>query len=228
MSITFGLIASVLLSLVIGAAAYNPCYAIIDNNTYYETPCYKTLFTDHNGFEIRSYSVGAANLVAYNISADVTVYQEALEMDGYYVLGYFAGYNNEQNESLTNARTVPLSLSVPVPGVRGNWLGFMALAPSKWPVGSQPPAPSNGVELLPLAENAPALLASLHVQLQNGSPQPSDFDALCQTLLGKVDALSGWKVNKQSPFSPTHSRYYTQNFFGPMFDIECWVAVMKA
>ena len=223
------------LSVAAAAPPAAPCYGRLNATFRFEEPCFEVLHNGTGGLSLREYPAaeaarGGVSLVAYNASASITTYQEALEMTGYYVIEYFVGPGNARNESLLASRTVPLALRPPTPE-HNEWLGWMALAPSKWPAGKTPPAPTYGIELLPLGMGAaaadPLLVAVLRVS-SSESPQPSDFDAACAKLEAGVAAqLPGYAVSKASPFTPTHARYFGYEFYEGPFDFECWVGVVK-
>ena len=213
------------------APAAPPCFGILNSTFAFEEACYTVLHSGTGGLSLREYPAAAASggvtLVAYNASASITVYQEALEMTGYYVIEYFVGPVNARNESLLSSRTVPLLLRPPTPE-HDSWLGFMALAPSKWPAGRKPPAALYDAELLPLGMGgAGPLLLAVQRTTSNFSPQPSDFDALCAKLAAGIKKqLPGYEADPASPFSPTHARYFGFEWVGP-FDMECWMGVKK-
>jgi hypothetical protein len=216
------------------AAAPTKCLGVLNSTFAFEEACFTLLHNGTGGLSLREYSAAAARggvtLITYNASSAITVYQEALEETGYYVIEYFVGPVNARNESLLSSRTVPLALRPPTPQHDG-WLGFMALAPSRWPAGKTPPAPIYGAELLPLglggaAAGGPLLLAVQRATSES-SPQPADFDALCTELAAGVKKqLPGYEVDAASPFTFTHARYYGFAWLGP-FDLECWCGVVK-
>jgi len=225
-----------LLASAAAAAPPAPCYGRLNSTFRFEEACFTLLHNGTGGLSLREYSAasarGGVTLVAYNASATITVYQEALELTTFYVIEYFVGFSNALNESLISSRTVPLLLRPPTPA-HNLWLGAMALAPSEWPAGKKPPAGRDGVELLPLsmagpkAPAAPLLIAVQRAIFQQ-SPQPSDFDALCAKLKAGVKAqLPGYAVDDTSPFTFTHARYFGYEWYGPTFDSECWGGVVK-
>lgn len=208
-----------------GLASAPRCQGLLNATFPFEEVCYDTIFNGTEGLSLRAYK-GAnseASLVTYNASATITVYQEALELTTFYVISYFTGEGNAKNESLTYARTVPLVLRPPTPS-HNFWASHMAIAPSHFPPGSKPPKPAYGSELLPMGD---VTLAVLHATL-NFSPEPSDFDALCAKTVAAVKAqLPAWKIDAASPYSPSHARFDSYEFFDGPFDIECWYAVSK-
>ena len=212
------------------APAAAPCFGLLNSTFRFEEACYTVLHNGTGGLSLREYPAAAASggvtLVAYNASAAITVYQEALEMTGFYVIEYFVGPVNARNESLLSSRTVPLALRPPTPE-HDSWLGFMALAPSKWPAGRKPPAALDDAELLPLGMGGAAgpLLLAVQRATSDSPPQPSDFDALCAKLAAGIKKqLPGYEADPASPFSPTHARYFGFEWVGP-FDMECWMGV---
>jgi hypothetical protein len=103
----------------------------------------------------------------------------------------------------------------------------MALAPSRFPspASAPPPAPGWGITLRPLGD---VTLAVLHATLDS-SPQPADFDALCSKVEAAVKAqLPAWAIDPESPYSPSHARFFSAEFYDGPFDIECWWGVKKA
>ncbi len=72
-----------------------------------------------------------------------------------YVIEYFVGPVSARNESLKFSCTMPLALRPPTPQHDGR-LGFMALAPSRWPASKTPSAPINETELLTLGQGGAA------------------------------------------------------------------------
>ena len=221
-----------LLSLCVTAAlaiTAPPCSASFNNATQLETPCYKVVHqaTTKDGLplELRRYSGSEAIVAASNASAEITVYQEALTMTAYYLIEYLKGPGNVQNKSLLTSRTVPLTLHPPTPS-RNFWLGRMALAPSKWPAHSTPPAPVKNelLDIAPLGKGT-FLLASVRKQYQE-TPQPSDFDALCATLTSNLGLL-GATLDPSSIYSPAHAYYFGFENLGAD-DAECWLGVTAA
>ena len=214
-------------------AAAAPCYGRL-NGEPFEEVCYTLLHNGTGGLQLREYAPGvgaAATLVTHSGSSAITVYQEALEQTSFYVIDYYVG-GNAANTSLLSSRTVPLALRPPSAANPG-WLAFMALAPSLWPSGKAPPKPLYDTALEPLGGGGagePVLLAVQRISSDNGSPQPlpDEFDALCDELRnGVTTQLPGYKVDDASPFTPTHARYYGENFEGT-FEFECWLGVTKA
>ena len=218
----------------LAAAAAAPCFGVLNATFPFEEVCFELLKGGEGGLQLREYPASASNqggvtLVAYNASAAITAYQQALTLTSFYVTDYFVGGANVFNQSLLASRTVPFGLRPPSPA-HNSWLGFMALAPSIWPVGrkAQPPSPNFDVELVPLGlyGEGPLVIAAQRATLQTG-PQPSDFDALCATLDAAVAAqLPAWEVDLASPFTHTHARYYGWVWDGP-YDVECWAGVVK-
>jgi hypothetical protein len=200
------------------------CLGMLNSTFPFEEVCYQTLYNNSDGLSVRAYSGAdaSAQLVSFNVSA-AEIYQEALEMSTFYVISYFAGEGNKRNKSLTAARTVPLVLRPPT-SEHNLWTSHMALAPSHFPPGSKAPAPGWGITVSPLGD---VTLAVLHGTLYQ-SPQPSDFDELCSTAAAAVKAqLPDWTIDPTSPFSPSHARYFSYEFYEGPFDIECWWGLMK-
>jgi hypothetical protein len=201
-------------------AAPKPCFDRL-NGEPFETVCYRLLANASGGLlTVREYAGtdADAQLVTFAAPATVTVYQEALLMTGFYVIDYFT------NHSLLSSRTVPITLRPPTSAQKSEWVGQMALAPSQWPPAAQPPAPDAPTALAPRGN---VTLASLRETFQQ-SPQPSDFDGLCERLRAAVPSeLPAWTVDEASPVSPTHARFFGEAFTGP-WECECWVGVVKA
>ena len=223
-------VGSILLLLLFGnTESARVCHASFNNETQLETPCYNLLQQVQitaSGLaatlELREY-VTDATLVTYYVSNQVTTYQEALNFAGFYVIEYFIGPFNARNASLLSSRTVPLTLRPPT-AQHKYWLGAMALSPSLWPPGSNPPTGLYGIEMVPFGRSV--LLASLRVQYPY-TPQPSDYDALCANLQASVHLVRA-AVDVHSPFSPTHAYYYGREMLGPLWDAECWYGVTVA
>ena len=216
------------------AAPAAPCYGRLNQTYVFEEVCYVSLFNGTDGLELREYAAGAgaaATLVTYNASNAITIYQEALEETAFYVIEYFIGNSNALNKSLLSSRTVPLALRPPSKA-NPSWLGFMALAPSRWPQGKAPPKPTYGVELVPLSGRggkAAAVLLAVQRASAREAPQPSDFDLLCSKLYAAVGAqLPQYAVDFASVYTPTHARYYGFEFIGDVYEYECWLGVKKA
>ena len=207
-----------------GLAAAKKCTAAVNGGAeQLETLCF-TVLAEHDGaaLQIRVYDVAAATAVTFPVSAGVTIYQEAMEFDGYYVIGYFVGYTNAKNESLLPARTAPLTLRVPSAAFPG-WLGSMVVAPSLYPTRAGLPAASYGVQLADVPADGSLRLASLRVEF-NQSPQPSDFNATCAQLATRLHALN-IQVDDSSPVTPTHAYYWTREYYQGPWTFECWMAV---
>ena len=230
-----GVAAAALLSLAVsgGASAAAPCFGRLNDTFPFEEACFKVLYNGTDALQLREYAAGAgaaATLVTYNASNAITVYQEALEMTGFYVIDFFVGNANALNKSLLSARTVPLALRPPSAANPG-WLGFMAAAPSMFPPGKALPKPLYGIELAPLGGRGgtEAVLLAVQRASTSESPQPSDFDDLCANLrAGVTKQLPGYRVNEASVYTPTHARYFGFEFYGDSYEYECWVGVKKA
>lgn len=218
------------LGLLASAAAAAPCFGRLNETFPFEEVCYETIVNGTDGLELREYAAGAgaaATLVTFNASSAITTYQEALELTSFYVIDYFIGPGNALNKSLLSSRTVPLSLRPPS-AANPSWRAAMALAPSHWPAGKTPPKPGYGIELLPLGSGGGKQAVRLAVQRASSSqsPQPADFDALCARLRAAVAAqLPAYAVDDASPFSPTHARYFGFEYFGDLYEFECWMGV---
>ena len=193
---------------------------MLDVNLPVETVCYNVTEALGSGLEVREYTHNATAAV-YNIGAAVTVYQEAQNIGAYCVLGYFVGYTNAKNESLVNARTVPLTLRTNT-GAHPGWVGSMVVAPSLYPTRKDLPTPTYGVELAFVPDAGSRYIASLRKQFQE-SPQLEDFEAVCSQLEARL-TKAGVKINKESATTPTHAYYWSRFWTGP-WDFECWVAV---
>ena len=200
-------------------AAPSPCYDALDGARF-ETPCFRTLVnTSRGALTVRDFAGAdaATRLVTYAAPSSITTYQEALMLTTFYLINYFT------NHSLLASRTVPVTLRPPSPA-HDEWVAQMALAPSKWPPGSEPPAPLPPTALAPRGR---VTLAALRATAQQ-PPQPADFDALCAQLRAAVAAeLLAWRVDEASPITPTHARYFGEEWDGP-WEIECWVGVVRA
>jgi hypothetical protein len=227
-----GAVAAAATATAAATAPAAPCYGRLNQTFAFEEVCYVSLFNGTDNLELREYAAGAgaaATLVTYNASSAITVYQEALEETAFYVIEYFIGNANVLNKSLLSSRTVPLALRPPSK-TNPSWLGFMALAPSRWPQGKTPPKPTYGVELTPLGGHGgkAAVLLAVKRASARDTPQPSDFDLLCSQLYAAVGAqLPGYAVDFSSVYTPTHARYYGFEFIGDSYSYECWLGVKK-
>lgn len=211
-----------LLLLHVSSAAR--CLGRLNLTFPFEEVCYDTIYNSSSGLMLRSYAGAnaAASLVSFNVSS-TEIYQEALVMSTFYVISYFAGEGNKKNESLKAARTVPLVLRPPTRS-HNLWVSHMALAPSRFPPGSKAPAPGWDITLRPMGD---VTLAVLHATV-NLSPQPADFDALCSKVEAEVkEQLPAWTIDPDSPYSPSHARFFSYEFYDGPFDIECWWGVKK-
>ena len=199
---------------------YNAMTATLDS------VCFTTL-ANGSDFSIRKYSSagdGGASIVGYNVSVDVTTYQEAFNLGTFAVLDYFMG-SNTKNISLAASRTTPLILRPSHPKSKTPWFVQMAIAPGTV---AHPPGPLYGVTISPLvpSNDTPLRVAARHERL-NSSPQPSDFDACVALLVESLRQSTSWRFDASSPASPSHA-YFTgrDDYTGP-FDIECWVGVQS-
>ncbi len=143
-------------------------------------------------------------------------------MAAYYVLGFFTGLTNAANRSLLQARTVPLVLRTNT-GASPGWVGIMVAAPSLYPTPAGLPAPTYGVKLEAVLGSGALRIASLRQQFQ-ASPQPEDFEAVCQRLSANLAQL-GIRVDAASTLTPSHAYYFSEEWTGP-WDFECWMAVL--
>ena len=222
-----------LLSLAaIAAASPSSCFMAIDDVTasrafarVIERPCFITLFATDAPFavSIRAYPRDAAMLVESSIQDDPgRSFSENLQDTSYFLFQYFAG-DNAKKANLTSSLTAPLILRPVSPERSGDlsWVAAMALAPSRWPAGSAPPAPtSSNVAVRPFGE---VVMASVPVLLP-AAPVEEDFRAAyeqLESLVGFVPAGSGqWVLNNTSPLSPSFSFYFGQAYNGTAYLIE--------
>lgn len=226
--------------LLLLAAAFNvvvavwppaPCFVSVNDvnaelyeATVIERPCFATIYSTDSPFavNIRAYPRDAAMLVEASIPDDEgNTFQDNLFFTAAFLFGYIGG-DNAQNANLTDARTAPFILR-PVSPERGDqtWVGAMALAPSLWPAGSSPPAPtSDNVDVRPFGE---VVIASVPVLLP-AAPTEDDFRSAynqLEELISFAPAGAGqWAINVTSPLTPSFSFYFTQNYNGTSFLIE--------
>jgi len=215
------------------AAPPTPCFGTLNNDEPVEEVCFTTLLNSSTtaGLSVREYPAGAATLVSYNVSALYTVstFESALTLAGFGVIEYFIGGFNKKKENLLDARTVPF-LVLP-PAAAGGWVGRLALAPSKWPAGSKPPAPVDNVTLVPLAKDALTLAVQFVESNTEGGPTGDELAALCARTATAVaaGALPGWRVDAASPFAAgVYALFYGRDApdNGP-FAVECWLGVTQ-
>lgn len=206
------------------AASAQVCHFPYNNLTRtLQSACF-TVLGSEAGFEVREYSNSrdpGALVVRFNVSSQVTTYQEAFELGTFTVLGYFTGATNARHTSLLDARTTPLLLRPSRPASRTPWFIDMAIAPGIVP---HPPPPTEGVEVVPLVPGPPILLAARHEQLGSG-PQPSDFKACAAALVVSLRGSTSWRYNASSPVSPSFAYFTGQEDFEGPYDIECWVGI---
>ena len=223
-----------LLSLAAATAAASPtsCFVAINDVTavlafaeVIERPCFTTLYATDSPFavSIRAYPRDAAMLVESSISDDPgRSFNENLQDTSYFLFQYFSG-DNAKKANLSSALTAPLILRPVSPERSGDlsWVAAMALAPSRWPAGSTPPAPTlSNVAVRPFGE---VVIASVPVLLP-AAPVEEDFRVaygLLESLVGFVPAGSGqWVLNNTSPLSPSFSYYFNEAYNGTGYLIE--------
>lgn len=205
-----------------GAAARPPCYTLIDNAHYIETPCSTTLITIRSGDKqliLRAYPQAAAHVVEAAVLIDPGFpFAENVQATADYIFPYFTGIN-VNGTNLSGSLTAPFTVRPPVVG-REIWVGAMALAPSKWPPASAPPAPL--AEDVSVTSFGSVVIASVPVVLPAG-PQEGDFRAAYAdlgNLLAMLPVPGQWHVNVSSPLSPSFSYFFTQRYNGSAFEIE--------
>lgn len=215
-----------LVAAAVGLAEPKRCTDLLDNVTEFETLCYSMLSTDEDGLQIRLYNVTShATAVSYTIAIPpAIVYQQAETEGAFFTLGYFVGYVNSKNQSLLNARTVPLMLRPPYNSNpnHDSWISSMVVAPSVFPTPAKLPRPTYNVSLSPVPEGL--YLASQRITFQS-TPQPADFNNTCAILYRKL-AKRGVEVDLASPYTPTHAVYYTRDLVEEQaYTFECWVGI---
>lgn len=205
-----------------GGAAARPCYTFIDNARYIETPCFTTLIDYRSGDKrivLRAYAQAAARVVEAAVLIDPGFpFAENVQATADYIFAYFTGINANATD-LSGSLTAPFTVRPAVMG-REIWVGAMALAPSKWPAASAPPAPlAEGVSVRSFGG---VVIASVPVVLP-AAPQEGDFRAALEDLGNLLAALpvpGQWHVNASSPLSPSFSYFFTQRYNGSAFAIE--------
>ena len=204
------------------AAAARPCYTLIDSVRYIETPCFTTVIDYHESDKrvvLRAYPNAAAHVVEAAVLIDPGFpFDENVQATADYIFAYFTGIN-ANSANLSSSLTAPFTVRPPVVG-REIWVGSMALAPSKWPPASAPPAPkADGVSISNLGG---LVVASVPVTLLT-APVEADFRAayaVLAELLASLPVPGHWHINASSPLSPSFSYYFTQRYDGSAFDIE--------
>ena len=141
---------------VAAAAAAPGCFVTINDVTaissfaqVIEGPCFSTIYSlgPPSPFPVtfRSYPRDAVMLVEASISDDPgNTFQENVFFTSSFVFGFIGGEYNAGGTNLSSARTAPFILR-PLSAERTGdltWVGAMALAPSVFPAGSSPPAPT--------------------------------------------------------------------------------------
>lgn len=194
-----------------------PCYVPWIGKTF-ESQCFKTLYTN-GSISIRQYDT-QKNEVFVNslVAGSVTVYQEAINLGAYEIFTYFTGANNE-NKNIEKARTVPLILRKPSVSTNHTWIISMMVATSQYPNITSIPKPT--IYNTTLGLFGEQLFAVYYVH-SDSSPQPSDFDNICGSLIHNVP--SGFTI--LAPNEQYHTYYNTRDSVGP-YDYECWVEVQK-
>jgi hypothetical protein len=139
-----------------------------------------------------------------------------------FLFGYIDGDYNADKKNLSSALTAPFVLR-PVSAERGGdltWVGAMALAPSLFPAGSSPPAPTIGnINVRPYGE---LVMASVPVVLPS-SPTEDDFRSAYLQLeenVGLVNLPGQWAINVSSPLTPSFNFYFTEAYNGSAWLIE--------
>lgn len=170
---------------------------------------------------LRAYPQAAARLVEADVLFDPgSPFPAYVDGVADYIFAYLTGVNAAA-ANLTGARTAPFTVRPPVPGVRENWVGAMALAPSKWPPASAPPAPvAQGVSVRSFGG---VVVAAVPVTLAAPPTTDADFLAAYRVLvaaLPKLPVPGRWAVNASSPLSPSYNYYYTQRYGGTEHTIE--------
>ena len=217
-----------------GAATWppSPCYTTInDVNSLLpdvskiEGVCFSTIYASPSPellVTFRAYPRGAAFLVEATIPDDPgNTFADNVFFTSSFVFDYLTG-DNARKENLTDARTAPFVLR-PVSPERGGdptWVGAMALAPSLWPAGSSPPAPTlSNVNVRPFGE---VVMASIPAVL-SAAPTEDDFRSAYMQLEEAVSlvALPGqWVINTTSPLTPSFNFYFTEGYNGTSWQIE--------
>jgi hypothetical protein len=191
-----------------------------------ERPCFTTIYTSNTDLlpvTFRAYPKGAAFMVTASVGDDPGyTFEDYLDFTSGFVFGFFTGDYNAKKKNLTAALTAPLILRPVSPERNGSttWVGAMALAPSLWPAGSVPPAPTlDNIEIQPFGE---VVMASVPAVLSH-APTEDDFRAAFLELEQAVAlvALPGtWTINATSPLTPSFNFYYTDAYNGSAWLIE--------
>ena len=143
------------------------------------------------------------------------------------------GPGNADQAPLLAQRTVPIALRPPNKYNSNLWAATMAIAPSQLPPGAVPVAPAPRDPLaVTLDHVGGAAGATVTLAVQHNflslPPGQADFEALCDMLEANLASeLPGWAVDPHSRYTPTHARYYSQQFKGPQWEMECWLGVVK-
>jgi len=214
-----------LAALAAGAAgaASRPCYALIDSARYIETTCFTPLIDYLDGGKrviLRAFPQAAAQFVEAAVMIDPgNPFGEDVEATADYIFNYFTGVNAKA-ANLSSSLTAPFTVRPPAAGREGLWVGSMALAPSKWPPASAPPAPrADGVSVRSFGG---VVIASVPVALP-AAPEEGDFRAayvVLAELLTRLPVPGQWRINASSPLSPSFSYFFTQRYSGSSFEIE--------
>ena len=211
-----------------------PCFVTINDLSLIpvdarviESPCFATIYAagppSFYQVVLRSYPRDAAMLVEASIPDDPgNTFAQNLFYTSSFIFGYFSGDYNSEQKNISNALTAPFILR-PVSAERGGdltWVGAMALAPSLWPAGSSPPAPSlPNINVRPFGDvviaSVPALLPA--------APTEDDFRRAYLQLEELVNllALPGtWVINVSSPLTPSYSFFFNEAYNGSSYLIE--------
>lgn len=216
------------------AAAAPACFVTINDVTaissfaqVIEGPCFSTIYSlgPPSPFPVtfRSYPRNAAMLVEASIADDPgNTFQENVFFTSSFVFGYIGGEYNADSKNLSSARTAPFVLR-PLSAERTGdltWVGAMALAPSVFPAGSSPPAPTlSNIDVRPFGE---VVMASVPAVLP-AAPTEDDFRSAYQQLeeiVGLVALPGRWVINASSPLTPSFNFYFTNEYNGSAFLIE--------
>ena len=205
----------------------NDVAAISSDAQVIESPCFATIYGPGPPapfpVTFRSYARDAALFVEASVSDDPgNTFAENIFFTSSFLFGHFDGSYNAKKKNLSSALTAPFVLR-PVSAERGGdltWVGAMALAPSLFPAGSSPPAPTMGnVVVRPFGD---VVMASVPAVLP-ASPTEDDFRSAylqLEELVSLVNLPGQWAINVSSPLTPSYNFFFTEAYNGTSWLVE--------
>ena len=205
------------LTAIFAADPVPPCYNPIVPD--FESMCSETVFTSGD-ISIKQYGLPKTETLVVGQVSGNQFYVDALPVGIQYIINYFAG-NNDERRSILNARTVPITVRPPTPGVRTTWTFAMMASTALFPNPILLPTPLLPTQ--PLATFGSHLFAVIKFKTDI-RPYDKDFILACDNLIAALPPQYTVLNTSQSSWTPTWALYNNQSTTAN-FTNECWLEV---